>query len=152
VRRSEKEINDIKEIEEVLQAAICCHIGLVDRDEPYVVPVNFGYKDKALYFHGACEGRKISLIKKNNKVCFELETDIEMMRDEEPCQWSMKYRSVIGRGRAHILEDDKAKTNGLRVIAGHYTQGEFTFPKVSLDKTAVVRIDIENMFGKKSGY
>lgn len=152
MRRSEKEINDIKEIEEVIQEAICCHIGLVDGDEPYVVAVNFGYKDKALYFHGASEGRKINLIKKNNKICFELETDVEMTRAEESCQWGMQYRSVIGMGRAHILEGDKARANALRVIASHYIQGEFTFLKDSLDKTTVIRIDIENMTGKKSGY
>ncbi len=152
MRRSEKEITDIKDIEAVIQKAICCRIGLVDGDEPYVVPVNFGYKDKALYFHGASEGRKIDLIKKNNKLCFELEVNVEVTRAEEPCRWGMKYRSVIGVGKAHILEGDKAKTDGLRIITSHYTQGEFTFPKDSLDKATVIRVDIEKLTGKKSGY
>ncbi|MCD6299852.1 MAG: pyridoxamine 5'-phosphate oxidase family protein [Dehalococcoidales bacterium] len=152
MRRKDKEITDIDDIEEIIKKAICCRIGLVDNDEPYIVPVSFGYERNALYFHGASEGRKIELIKKNNKVCFEIDTDVAVVKAEKPCQWTMRYRSVIGVGKARILENAEEKARALRLIMGHYAEGDFSFPKSELDSVLVVRIDIENITGKKSGY
>jgi len=152
MRKKDKEITDIKEIERIIKKATCCRIGLVDGDEPYVVPVCFGYERKVLYFHGALEGRKVELIKKNNQICFEIDTDVEVVKSEKPCGWTMKYRSVIGVGRAYILESDEEKCHGLRLIMKHYSGDEFSFPKPKLDKTLVVKVDIRSITGKQSGY
>jgi uncharacterized protein len=150
LRKSDKEINNLLEIEEVIQKAVVCRLGLIDGDEPYIVPMNFGYKDKAVYLHSAAEGRKIDLIKKHNRVCFELETDVEVIKGETVCQWSMKFRSIIGTGSAHLLEGNDAKKRGLEIVTGHYAYGDFKFPEGSLEKTTIIKIDIENMTGKKS--
>ena len=152
MRRKDKEITDINEIKRIIKKAICCRIGLVDNDKPYVVPVCFGYERNALYFHGALEGRKIELIKKNNKICFEIDTDVEVVKAEKSCNWAIKYKSVIGVGRAYILESDEEKSYGLRLITRHYTEGEFSFSKSELGSVLVVRVDIEGITGKKSGY
>jgi len=79
MRRKDREITDNSEIEKIIGKAICCRIGLVDNDEPYIVPVCFGYERNTIYFHSALEGRKVELIKKNNKVCFEIDTDLEIL-------------------------------------------------------------------------
>ena len=94
-----RKITDIEEIEGIINKAIVCHIGLVDDKEPYVVPVSFGYERNALYLHGNLKGRKVELIKKNNRVCFEMEVDLELKKAEEACDWAMKYMSVIGVGK-----------------------------------------------------
>ncbi len=147
-----REITDINEIEGIIRRASICRIGLVDGDEPYLVPVCFGYERSALYFHGAFAGRKVELIRKNSKVCFEIDTDVEIVNVETPCDAVVKYRSVIGVGRAYILENDEEKTHGLNLIMRQYTKGDFSFPKSELDKTLVVKVDIESITGKKSGY
>jgi len=147
-----REITDIDEIEEIIRKAICCRIGLVDNDGPYIVPVCFGYERSALYFHGALAGRKVELIRKNSKVCFEIDTDVEMVNVETLCDSVVKYRSVIGVGRAYILEDDEEKSHGLNLITKQYTKGDFSFPKSELDKTLVVKVDIKSVTGKQSGY
>ncbi len=152
MRRKEKEITDITEIERIIKKADICRIGLVNGDEAYIVPVCFGYEGKAVYFHGASEGLKMELIKKNNKICFEMDTDLEMEKMGNACSWEMKYRSVIGVGRAHILESDEEKIHGLNVLMKQYSENEFSFPKKKLDSVSVVRIDIESINGKQSGY
>ena len=152
MRRKDKEITDINEIEAIIKRATHCHIGLTDDDEPYVVPVNFGYERNALYFHGALEGRKVELIQKNNKVCFEMDTDVELVKSESGCDWGMKYRSVIGMGRAHILENDEEKLHSLRLIQRHYAEGDTSIPKSKLDSVMVVKIEITSITGKKSKY
>lgn len=143
-------ITDIDEIEGIIKKAAYCRIGLVDNDEPYVVPICFGYERNALYFHGALTGRKIELIKKNNKICFEVDTGVEIVNVETPCRSVEKYRSVIGVGRAYILEDDEEKTHGLNLIMKQYTKGDFSFPKSELDRTLVVKIDIKSITGRKA--
>ena len=152
MRKKDKEITDISEIEGIIRKATSCRIGLVDGDEPYVVPVCFGYERSALYFHGASEGRKVEFIKKNNKICFEIDADVEVVKAEEPCHWALKYRSIIGVGRAYILESDEEKSYGLKLIMNQYSEGDFSFAKSALDSVLVVRVDITGITGKKSGY
>jgi len=144
-----RKITDTEEIEGIINKATVCHLGLVDGDEPYVVPVCFGYERGALYFHSNSRGRKVELIRKNNKICFEMEVDMEVKRAEEACDWAMKYMSVIGMGRACILEKDEEKSHGLRLITKRYAGDELSFPKSELDKTLVVRVDIESVTGKQ---
>lgn len=152
MQKKEREITDISEIEAIIKKSINCRIGLVDGDEPYVVPVCFGYERGALYFHGALEGRKVELIEKNDRVSFEMEADVEVVSVTSPCDWTMKYRSVIGVGKASIVESDGEKIHGLELIMKHYSEGEFSFPKSRLDLSSVVRVDIERITGKQSGY
>ena len=152
MRKKEKEINDPAEIEQVIKQARVCRIGFVDGSEPYVVPVCFGYEKNAFYFHCAPEGRKIDLIKKNNQVCVEVEADVEIINVENPCGWSIKYRSVIGVGRAHILEDEEDKIRGLAVLMQQFGEKEPDMEFEKADRAAVVKIDIEHIAGKKSGY
>lgn len=144
-----RKITDINEIEEIINKAGVCHLGLVDGDEPYVVPVSFGYERGALYFHGNLKGRKIELIKKSNKVCFEMETDVSVKEAEQACDWGIRYLSVIGVGRAYILENDEQKSHALNLITERYTGSALSFPKSEMDKTLVVKIDIESMTGKQ---
>jgi len=152
MRKKEKEITDIDEIDRIIKTAKVCRLGLVDNDEPYIVPVCFGYERNALYFHSALEGRKIELIRKNNKICFEIDTDVEIVSSEKPCGWTTKYRSVIGVGRAHILEGDEDKAHGLSLIMKQYSDGEPDSDFEKLDLVLIVKIDIESITGKKSGY
>ena len=152
MRRKEKAIIGLDEIEKVIKKVISCRIGLVDDGEPYIVPVCFGYERNALYFHGALEGRKVELIEKDSRICFQMDADVETVKAGDPCNWAIDYRSVIGVGRAHILHSDEEKCYGLRVIMKQYAEGEFSFPKARLDKTLVIKIDIESLTGKQSGY
>ncbi len=151
IRRKDKEITDSGEIEEVIKKATVCRLALVDRDEAYIVPVNFGYERNAIYFHSALEGRKVELIKRNNRVCFEIDTDVTIEKtDKSNC--SVKNRSVIGRGRAYILESNEEKLRGLKVIMRQCTGGEYSFSEERLDSVLVVEIRIEKITGKQSGF
>ena len=152
MRKKEKEVTGIEEIEEIIKKAEICRIGLVDDDEPYIVPVCFGYEGNTLYFHSAPEGRKIDLIKKNNRVCFEIDTDVEIVSAEKPCGWTVRYRSVIGVGRAVILEKNEEKRHGLNVIMRQYSGNTPGLEFEKLDLASVIKIEIEHIAAKKSGY
>ena len=150
MRRKDREITDISVMESIIRRSSVCRIGLCDEGRPYVVPMNFGYRDGKVYMHSALEGRKLDTIRKNPEVCLEFETDLEMVRAEEACSFSMKYKSVIAWGKASIQEEVEDKTYGLNVIMEHYAGREFEFPAQSLARIVVIRVDIEEMTGKQN--
>lgn len=153
MRRSEKEITNKTDIESILQEAFVCHLGLADADMPYVVPMNYGYEDGHIYLHCAKEGKRLDMIKKNNKVCFAIEVtqkDLKKKNDDEPCSWTAEFRSVIGYGTAAILESLEEKRKGMAVIVKTFDNRSFDFPEEVLNKTALIDITITEMTGKKS--
>lgn len=152
MRRSEKEIKSREDIDSIIRRSVVCRIGLCDGNMPYVVPVNFGYDGSRLYFHCAKEGRKLDVLRQNNNVCFEMDIDQEFIKTEKGCGWSMKYRSVIGYGKAFSVENPADKVAAFKVIMAHYSDKEYDFSEKDADKATIVRIDIESMTGKKNWY
>ncbi len=152
MRRAEKEITDPREIDAILSEATVCRIAMIDAGTPYVVPVCFGYEAGALYFHSASRGRKIEALRKNPLVCFEMDTGDQTVPSPTPCRWGMRYRSIIGFGKATFINHPEEKTAALNCIMKHYAGGEaFTFPQEALSGVCVVKVSIEYMTGKKSG-
>ena len=153
MRRKEKEIKDVKEMESIIQGSRVCRLAMCEKDSPYVVPLCFGYRNKTLYFHTAVEGMKMDILKKNNRVCFECDLDHEMVTSPNPCEWGMKYRSVIGFGRATFVEDRERKEKALDIILEHSgAKGPFSYSEKGFKKIMIIKLDIESMTGKKAGY
>lgn len=152
MRRQEREIKDRQEIETIIEMAQICRIGMAENGVPYIVPMNFGYKDNSLYFHCAPEGKKLDIIKSSPRVCFEMEADYELLKTGDvPCGWSTKYSSVMGTGKAFIINDEEEKRKALNIIIGHYGTSRYDFSEEELGKAGVIRIEIEEMTGKRNG-
>lgn len=152
MRKKEREITDLSEIEGIIRKAQVCRVAFADGDRPYIVPVCFGYERGAIYVHGADAGRKFDIMMKNNRVCFEMDEDVVIIPDEKACSFSTKYRSVIGMGKAQILKKDEDKLHGLEVIMQHYAGREFSFTKKELDSVLVWKVEIDSLTGKKARY
>jgi nitroimidazol reductase NimA-like FMN-containing flavoprotein (pyridoxamine 5'-phosphate oxidase superfamily) len=152
VRRKDKEITDQKDIEAIIDRADVCRIGLSVDGDPYVFSVNYGYSEGKLYFHSAQQGQKIEMIQKNPRVSFQMETDVEIVPADKACDWSIKYRSVIGFGKAEFLNSPEEKRFALKTIMSHYSDKKFDFAEESLSSVCIICIKIEKMTGKKSGY
>ncbi len=151
MRRKDKEITDKKEIESIINKFDVCRIALSEKNSPYIVPVCFGYADNCLYFHSAQDGKKIDIIKKNNNVCFEFDIYDKLIKSEAPCDWDVKYYSVIGIGKAFFIDDFEEKIKALNIITGHYSGDSFVYQKNSIDNVTVIKVEIEKITGKKSG-
>jgi nitroimidazol reductase NimA-like FMN-containing flavoprotein (pyridoxamine 5'-phosphate oxidase superfamily) len=152
MRRKEKEITDRAEIESVISRSTVCYLSMCDGDRPYTVPLCFGYDKGVLYFHSALSGRKIDVLKQNDRVCFVFVIDPELVRKgEDGCDWGIRYQSVIGSGRAVFVQEGDSKRKALDVILSQYADGRFQYVESKLKNTLVIRIDIEEMTGKRSG-
>lgn len=148
MRKAEREIKDRAEIDAIIQGSQVCRLGLTDGSDPYVVPLCFGYDGQYLYFHCAREGRKMDMLRRNNRVCFEFDHLDGFVEDDQACQWGLKYRSVIGFGSASILEDPEEKRQALALLMKQYSPSPHTFPEKVFSLTAVIKIHIESISGK----
>jgi nitroimidazol reductase NimA-like FMN-containing flavoprotein (pyridoxamine 5'-phosphate oxidase superfamily) len=153
VRQSKKEIRDKEIIIDLLNTAHVGRLGTVTGNGyPMVKPLNFVYAAGNIYFHTAKEGEKIDDIRRNNRVCFEVDQPIALVKSTgSPCRAEYLYRSVIIRGRAHIVEEPGEQQDALKKLMGKYQPeggyGEFSAEKLKI--TGIVRIAIEEMTGKE---
>lgn len=150
LRRQDREIKDRVDIEQLMKKATVCHLALMDDDEPYAVPVSYGYEERAIYFHSALEGRKVDIIKRNNKVSFSIVIDEGIEFDGHKCK--VRYKSVSGTGTARVLEDNLEKTKALKTIMWQCVGSEYSFEEERLSTTLVIRIDIDDVHGKQAGF
>jgi uncharacterized protein len=152
MRRSEKEITDPDELAAIIKNNRICHLALADGNHPHIVPVNYGYADGSLYIHSALEGEKITVIRKNSRVAFEILDGFDIIAADRACHFATRYRCLIGTGTATILCDAHANRKALDIIMRHHTgKGGWTYDDASLQKMCIIKIAILEMKGKKSG-
>ena len=150
MRRNEREITDRQDIDAAIRSSPAGRLGLSDDGEPYVVPLCFGYDGDALYFHCAKEGRKLDIIRRNNRVCFEFDIVTGVLEADEACGWGIGYRSVIGVGTAHVVEGVDDIRTGLEILMAQYSDRGYSIPDDAVSGVCVVRIDIESVSGKQA--
>ncbi len=150
MRRNENEIRERSEIDSVIRRSRVCRLGLCDQGQPYIVPLCFGYDGKALYFHCSKEGRKLDILRRNNKVCFEFDIAERMVEAAQGCDWGIRYQSAVGFGVAHMVEDLREKQQALALLMAQYSARCFTFSPENVQRTAIIRIQIESLTGKQS--
>ncbi len=150
MRRRDKEITDKKDMEDIILNATVCKLAMCDNRRPYIVPLCFGFKNNTLYFHSAPEGKKIDMLKKNPQVCFEFDIYTQVIKSAKACKWGMKYRSVIGYGKASLITDNELKRRALDIIMRQYAGESFVYEETLLTSIVIIKVDIESMTGKKS--
>ena len=153
MRRKDREISDYSEIIRIIESCSVCRLGLMDEDEAYIVPMNFGYivenKDLTLYFHSAKEGRKIDLMKNGKRVSFEMDTSHSLVKGKEACSFTFLYECVMGTGTIEILQGRQEKSLGLGVIMEHYEKGKtWDYDPKLLESVSVLKLKVEKLSAK----
>ncbi len=153
MRRNDREISGIEEVEEIIRKADVCRIALANDNIPYLVTMNFGYTsipEQRLFFHCANEGKKLGMIHQNNYVCFEMDTDHQIFRGTKGCDWGMRYSSVVGYGNISVITEKEDKISALNCIMSHYGgEGEYIYDDNVLVRTTILRLDVSEMTAKK---
>lgn len=148
MRKKEREIKDRKDIDDIIRRCRVCRLAMSDDGQPYIVPLNFGYDGRCLYFHAAPEGRKIDLIRRNNRVGFEFDILHDIVTAQQACDWGARYESVIGSGTAEIVDDLETRKTALACIMRQYGSDANDFPEDRMKKTLIIRVRIMTISGK----
>ena len=150
MRRREKAVTDPAALEQILWQGKVCQLALVDLPVPYIVPLNYGYREGVLYFHSAPEGHKLELLRRQPLASFSVVVDLGIVEAEEACNWGARFRSVLGYGRIEFIEGRSAKQEALQLLMAQYAEGTFTFAPAAVDGTTLFKLIIEEMSGKQS--
>ena len=152
ITKREREVTDLQQIRYILDTAKILHLGMVDGDEPYVLPMNYGYRLEdgrlTLYLHSAVKGRKLDMIRANSKVSFSVDCDRMPFEGRVACQYGMVYSSLMGRGTATIVEDVEEKMQAMSILMKTQTGKDFTFNERLVSIVAVIRIDVTEYTAK----
>lgn len=161
MRKKRSEIQNREDIDRILERGRVGRMASIGADGyPYITPLNYVYQNGSIYFHCARSGEKLDNIKRDNKVCFEVDIplaylDLHYYGDNpESCGVTQFYHCVIIRGRAEIVEDMAEKVAALNgLVASHEPEGR-RFQKVTTETKAfslcdVVAVRIERISGKR---
>ena len=151
MRRKDKKIDSQDLIHEILTTSLICHLALFDSEYPYVVPMNYGYKNNCLYFHCATHGKKIDLIRKNKNVGFEIVHYHKIIKKELSCDWTTKYRSIMGTGSVEIISEADEKRYGLDILMKQHGREINTYEDKAVKRVLVLKLTIESLSAKQSG-
>ena len=149
MRKKDREITDRNAINGIIKRCKVCRIALCEHEQPYVLPLNFGYDGQYLYFHSANAGKKIEILRKNSRIGFEFDILNEIVTDENPCEWGAKYESVVGTGIAEFIESQQEKAKSLECILSQYGSVSNEFRDASLYFVTVIRVTIVTISGKE---
>ena len=150
--KRERQVTDPKQIMAIFDKAKVLHLGLAVDNEPYVVPMNYGYTmedgNLVIYLHSALQGKKLDMIRQNPNVFFEIDCDLQPFEGVKPCQYGMVYSSVMGKGVARIVEDVEEKKQAMMALMKTQTGKDFSFEDRWVSIVAVIRIDVESYTAK----
>jgi nitroimidazol reductase NimA-like FMN-containing flavoprotein (pyridoxamine 5'-phosphate oxidase superfamily) len=155
LRRKDREISGVEDILEIIRKCTVCRLGMAENGIPYIVPLNFGYEYRdnmlTLYFHSAREGKKIDILKKNNRVCFEMDAGHQLTPGDKACDYGFNYASVLGLGTVEFIEEEAEKIRALNLLMKHQTgeDRDFAYREADLRAVAVYRLRVETFTGKQ---
>lgn len=155
VRRADRAITDDAEIAGLLRQADVCRIATAVNDQPFISANIFWYDGERIFFHTADEGRTLTNVRQNPRVCLEVDWRGRWLPAKTALAFSVEYTGVVVFGRACLLEDAAEKERALQGILNKY------FPDLKpgvdyrpitpeeLAKTAVFAVDVEAWSGKR---
>jgi len=150
MRRKDKEITDKKKMLDIISRTQVCYLGMSNDNMPYVIPINFGYKDNTIYFHCALEGEKIDILQENPNVCLLFNIDNKLINNITQDDWTMYYKSVIAYGKVEFIMDIALRQKAIDIMFKHYGGEDYPLPKPVLEKTMFLKVKIEKMTGKQN--
>lgn len=147
-------IEDPIRIKEIIKKSDICFVGITDLEgHPYVLPMNFGYHDDAIYLHSGPEGSKLEMLHRDNHVCLTFCSGNELVYQNSKiaCSYSMRSESAMCRGKVSFIEAFEEKRQGLDIIMRHYTDNDFRYSDPAIKNVKVWKVEIEQLSGKIFG-
>jgi uncharacterized protein len=135
---------------EILQEGFYGRLATSVDDKPYIVPVNYAFTGEKIFIHSKTKGRKLDNIKKNENVCFEVSEPHKLAKNKKPCDFGVRFSSVLVYGKAEIVEDPAMKAKAVLAIIEKYAGGMVVdeVTPAQLNGIAVIAVTIEELTGK----
>lgn len=143
---------DRETIYAILDAALVCHVGLIQDGQPVVIPMLYARAGDALLLHGATGSRLLGHIAAGEPVSISVAIVDGLVLAKSVFHHSVNYRSVVVFGHGRLLEDPAEKLDALAILTEHLAPGRWTAARppsaAELKATAVAAIAIESASAK----
>ena len=152
------EIKSKEKIKEFLNSESTGRVASIDDSGfPQIIPMNFVFLNDVIYMHSHIRGEKLENIKKNEKVGFEVDRNLEFLPSyfSDPKDASLAdtlYISVVIKGKGIIVIDNDEKTLALNELMTKY-QPEGGYEPINpqmdvLNEVTVIKITPDSIRGK----
>lgn len=156
MRRKDREFTGTELIFSVLQTLPAGHLSMVDNGRPYGVTMNFSAEMEngciTLFFHGAKEGRKAEIWRRNPEVYFFADRDDGEKDVNVPGKdryQTTHYVSVAGHGVMEEITDLTEKRKYLAALVAKYFPLPLgLLPKAMLEAVGVWKLVLKDPTGK----
>src|ERR1043165_6242107 len=143
---------DRETVYRILDEALICHVGFVEKGQPYVIPTNFARMDDTIVLHGAKASRLLKHIEAGHPICVEATIVDGLVLARAVFHHSMNYRSVVLFGKGRLLEEEQEKLAALKAISNHLIPGRWAEVRPpnrkEMNATRVVSIKITDASAK----
>jgi uncharacterized protein len=150
MRRADREIADPAAVEALLREGDVLCLATHDAEGPYVVPLDYAYRDGVVWIHCAPDGRKLDAVAADPRVSFSVVARHELVTEGKPCEWTSRFTSVIGFGHARVVTEGDELHAGVAALVERHGGDPGLLP-AEPDGVAVIRIDVDRLTGKASG-
>lgn len=121
-RKPDRASYDRDVINAILDEAPFCHVGFVDDEVPFVMPMIHARVEQTLYLHGSPGSRLVKLLTSGARICVAATILDGLVLARSAPFHSMNYRSVVVLGRARLV-DDQEKVRALEAVVDHVLPG-----------------------------
>lgn len=158
MRRKDREIKDFSKIAQIIRELSIGHLAMIDGDQPYGVTMNYDAEIEdgivTLYFHGAKEGRRPEIWKRNPAVYFFAERDDgekDVVMPNGRRNQTTYYVSVAGSGVMEEITDLAEKRKRLAaMVAKFFPTPMDALPDAMIQAVGVWKLILRNPTGKSN--
>ena len=147
-------ITDRAQIEDIIRKCPYCTVGMTDKEgNPYIVPMNFAWKNDTVYLHSGSEGSKVEMVVRHPQVCINFCEGHELvyMHKQVACSYSMKSRSVICHGNVRFIEDMDEKRRILDMLMKQYTDNECSYAEPAVRNVKIWEVKVDEISCRSFG-
>jgi uncharacterized protein len=122
-RRAGRGAYDRETVHAILDEGFVGHVGLVDHEQPFVIPMLYARVGEALYLHGSPLSRLLGAAVDGTPLCLTVTLVDGLVLARSAFHHSVNYRSVVLLGQARAVRDREEKVEALRLVVEHIAPG-----------------------------
>lgn len=124
-RRPQRAAYDKETVHSIIDDALICHVGLIEDDQPVVIPMIHARDGDNILLHGASTSRMLNHVATGNRICVTVTHLDGLVLARSVFHHSMNYRSAVLFGQGHLIEEAKEKMRALRIFTEKLIPGRW---------------------------
>ncbi len=124
-RVHDRAVYDRAAIDEILDAALVCHLGFERDGQPYVIPTLHARLGDRLYVHGSSASRTVRALSEGIPACATVTLLDGIVLARSVFEHSINYRSVVVLGTATVVTEPDEKYAVLEAFTEKLLPGRF---------------------------